>query len=183
MRTRDRVAELLADGLSQNAAAAALGISKATVAYHARNLGKPCDERCNRRYDWQAVQAYYDEGHSVAECRERFGFSSQTWYAARMRGDVVSRAAATPLGLLLVKGVKRTSYHLKNRLLAAGLKRNCCELCGVTEWLDRPLVMALHHVNGDNTDNRLANLQLLCPNCHSQTESFSGRNKNRNGSG
>jgi 5-methylcytosine-specific restriction endonuclease McrA len=39
--------------------------------------------------------------------------------------------------------------------------------------------MALHHVNGDNTDNRLENLQLLCPNCHSQTESFSGRNKRR----
>jgi 5-methylcytosine-specific restriction endonuclease McrA len=37
--------------------------------------------------------------------------------------------------------------------------------------------MALHHVNGDNTDNRLENLQVLCPNCHSQTESFSGRNK------
>jgi 5-methylcytosine-specific restriction endonuclease McrA len=45
--------------------------------------------------------------------------------------------------------------------------------------LERPLVMALHHVNGDNADNRLENLQLLCPNCHSQTEWFSGRNKAR----
>jgi Bacterial regulatory proteins, luxR family len=181
VQTRDMVAELLADGLSQSAVAAALGISKATVSYHARNLGKPRDERCNRRYDWEAIQAYYDEGYSVAQCRERFGFSTQSWYAARMRGAVVSRAVATPLELLLVKGVKRTSFHLKNRLIAAGLKRNRCEICGVTEWLERPLVMALHHVNGDNTDNRLPNLQLLCPNCHSQTESFSGRNKNRNG--
>lgn len=179
VRTREKVAELLADGLSQNAIAATLGISKATVSYHARNLGKPRDERCNRRYDWAAVQAYYDEGHSIAECRKRFGFSTQTWNAARLRGDVVSRPLAPPLDLLLVKGVRRTSYHLKNRLIAAGLKRNCCEICGVTEWLERPLVMALHHVNGDNTDNRLENLQVLCPNCHSQTESFSGRNKQR----
>ncbi len=36
--------------------------------------------------------------------------------------------------------------------------------------------MALHHINGEGTDNRLENLQLLCPNCHSQTPNFSGRN-------
>lgn len=177
VRTREKVAELLAEGLSQNAIAATLGISKATVSYHARNLGKPRDERCNRRCDWRAVQAYYDEGHSIAQCQARFGFSSRSWNAARLRGDVVARPVAPPLELLLVKGVRRTSYHLKNRLIAAGLKRNRCELCGISDWLERPLAMALHHVNGDNTDNRLGNLQVLCPNCHSRTESFSGPNK------
>jgi 5-methylcytosine-specific restriction endonuclease McrA len=43
--------------------------------------------------------------------------------------------------------------------------------------------MALHHINGDGRDNRLENLQFLCPNCHSQTENFAGRNVRRNGSG
>jgi len=123
------------------------------------------------------VQAYYDEGHSISECQATFGFSRETWNAARLRGDVVSRPLAPPLDQLLVRGVKRTSYHLKNRLLAAGLKVNRCEACGVESWLERPLVMALHHINGDNCDNRLENLQLLCPNCHSQTENYSGRNK------
>lgn len=39
--------------------------------------------------------------------------------------------------------------------------------------------MALHHVNGRAGDNRLANLRFLCPNCHSQTENFAGRNRGR----
>jgi 5-methylcytosine-specific restriction endonuclease McrA len=68
---------------------------------------------------------------------------------------------------------------LKGRLIAAGLKENRCEACGLTEWLGRPLSMALHHVNGDGLDNRIENLQLLCPNCHAQTDNFSGRGRRR----
>ena len=37
------------------------------------------------------------------------------------------------------------------------------------------LVLQLHHINGNNTDNRLENLMFLCPNCHSITENFAGR--------
>ena len=73
--------------------------------------------------------------------------------------------------------VNRT--HLKGRLFAEGLKENRCERCGITEWRGSPLAMALHHSNGDGLDNRLENLQLLCPNCHSQTENFAGRGRRR----
>jgi hypothetical protein len=132
-----------------------------------------------RRYDWAAVQRYYEQGHSVAQCQAHFGFGKQAWNNAVRRGDVLARPKATPLGDLLVAGVRRGRWNLKRRLIEAGLKEDACEECGVREWRGRPLTLALHHVNGIGHDNRLENLALLCPNCHSQTENFGGRNVRR----
>ena len=174
--TRDHVARLLEQGLSRKEIADRLGVSKSTVSYHARRLGGSIDARFARRYDWAAIQAYYDEGHTPAQCRERFGCSVPAWQDARRRGALRVRPAATPLSAWLATGTRVVRFHLKNRLMAAGLKENRCERCGLDEWLGAPLVMALHHVNGINDHNRLENLQLLCPNCHSQTENFGGRN-------
>lgn len=63
---------------------------------------------------------------------------------------------------------------LKERLLKEGFKVNKCERCGITEWQGAPIIIQLHHVNGDSKDNRLENLQMLCPNCHSQTDNYCG---------
>ena len=75
------------------------------------------------------------------------------------------------------------TYHcrknVKIRLLKEGLKANRCEHCGISQWRGEVLALALHHINGDRLDNRLENLELLCPNCHSQTDTFSGRNGHR----
>lgn len=175
-RTREKVADLLASGLSHTEIARRLEISKATVSYHVGRLGKQIDHRFGRRYDWDAVQAYYDEGHSVRDCARTFGFSTASWCEAVKRGAIVARPSATPISELLVAGTYRGRYNLKVRLLKEGLKSGRCERCGVRSWLGRELTLALHHVNGDRNDNRLENLQLLCPNCHSQTDTFAGRN-------
>jgi transposase-like protein len=177
---RRGVQALLESGASQAETARLLGITPATVSYHARALGLPVRSECARRHDWAAIQAYHDTGHSMRECQKRFGFSSKTWADAAARGALKPRPAAAPIALYLVTGRAKTSRtHLKRRLLAEGLKKNRCEVCGLTEWLGQPLAMALHHVNGDGLDNRLENLQLLCPNCHSQTENFAGRGRRR----
>jgi hypothetical protein len=175
IRTRERVAPLLAAGLTVTEVARRLGLSKSLVCYHKRRLGHSIEARFNRRYDWAEVQRFYDQGHSITECQEHFGFARKTFMDAVARGALVSRPHAAPIETYLVRGRRVNRYHLKGRLLAAGLKTNRCERCGLTEWLGEPLSMALHHVNGDGFDNRLENLMLLCPNCHAQTPNFSGR--------
>ncbi len=66
----------------------------------------------------------------------------------------------------------RNSNNLRKRLIDEGVKEYKCECCGNDSWLGKPIKLELHHINGNNTDNRIENLQLLCPNCHSMTDTF-----------
>jgi DNA-binding CsgD family transcriptional regulator len=175
--TRGEVHRLLSAGCSRAEVARRLGVSKSTVTYHAQRFGMNIDARAARRYDWRVIQRYYDADHSVQECRTRFGFSTASWTCAVRRGDVVARATTMPIEELLA--APRGRSHLKRRLIKAGLLAALCGSCGIREWRGGPLALELHHVNGDRSDNRLENLALLCPNCHSQTDTWGGRNGGR----
>ena len=178
--TRDEVEHRLSLGYTQARIARELGLTKSTIAYHTRSLGVRADPRFARRIDWSAVQRAIDvEGLSMRQCLERFHLGRDTWYRAMRRGDLVPQPGTTPIEVLLVVGRKTNRGHLKRRLIRTGLKKNQCELCGITEWCGKPLNMQLHHVNGDGTDNRLENIALLCANCHSQTDTYGGRNGHR----
>lgn len=82
-----------------------------------------------------------------------------------------------PLEEILKENRPYKSQDLKRRLIEEGYKLNKCENpeCGISEWYGHPLVLQLHHINGNHNDNRLENLQILCPNCHSLTENFNGK--------
>lgn len=66
---------------------------------------------------------------------------------------------------------------LKKRLINEQILPYKCAICGLTEWQNKPIVLQLDHINGIHDDHRLSNLRFLCPNCHSQTETYAGRNK------
>lgn len=72
------------------------------------------------------------------------------------------------------------SSSLRKRLIAEGFKENVCECCGIkAEWNGMPLTLQLDHINGNSFDNSLENLRILCPNCHTQTETHSGKNRHK----
>lgn len=127
-----------------------------------------------RRYNWAEVQRYYSAGRTYRECRERFGFCAAAWHKAVERGEVQPRSKVVPLQVLLATSRSRAS--VRNRLLRDGVFTNACSDCGLTQWRGRPISMHIDHINGIRDDHRLENLRMLCPNCHSQTPTYGGRN-------
>jgi 5-methylcytosine-specific restriction endonuclease McrA len=123
------------------------------------------------------VQAYYDEGHTFRQCQQHFGFSGAAWGKAVERGEITPRPRSKSIEQVLASKSARDCKKLK--LLRDGIFKYCCSQCGIFEWLGRPLALQIDHINGIHNDWRVENLRMLCPNCHSQTPTFAGRNAKR----
>jgi Zn finger protein HypA/HybF involved in hydrogenase expression len=81
---------------------------------------------------------------------------------------------------ILSNKVKFSTQQLKKRLIDEGVLEYKCSKCfNDGFWLDEVLILELDHINGDNKDNKLENLRILCPNCHSQTPTFRGRDREK----
>lgn len=73
---------------------------------------------------------------------------------------------------LTLNGPNISTSKLRDKLLNSGKKDHKCECCGNTEWNNKPIPLQLHHIDGNHSNNTLENLQLLCPNCHAQTDNY-----------
>jgi len=56
-------------------------------------------------------------------------------------------------------------------------QNNKCNICGITEWNHQPITFDMDHIDGDPHNNMPDNLQLICPNCHSQSATYKNRNR------
>lgn len=82
-----------------------------------------------------------------------------------------------PLTEILKDGIFLQTSNLKSRLLNNEYFTYECSVCKISEWNGKSISLQLDHINGKRRDNRLENLRLLCPNCHSQTDTFCGKNQ------
>lgn len=69
-----------------------------------------------------------------------------------------------------------TRASVRKRILNEKLLDYECKECGIKEWNKKKISLELDHINGNRHDHRLENLRWLCPNCHSQTKTFRGKN-------
>jgi len=132
------------------------------------------------------------ESFSFQEVFQKLGFSGSNTRVRRrvdelqldtshwFRKSCKPRAHKLPLDQVLIQNSTYTcTSALKAKLLKAGVLYNKCYECGLTSWRNKPLSLQLDHINGDRRDNRIENLRILCPNCHAQTDTYSGKNNKK----
>lgn len=78
-----------------------------------------------------------------------------------------------------IKNSSHRTFSIKRLILRFNLMPNKCECGNTGEWRGKKLVLQLDHKDGDSTNHTLKNLRFMCPNCHSQTTTFAGKNCKR----
>ena len=150
-----------------------------------------------RKFDEDTIRSFISSSCSIADACRKFGwkptganYRTVKRYIKELNLDVShftgkktninnvnNKKIEKPVEYYLVENSYIKLTTLRHKLIKSGLKKYECEKCGCNKWNGEQISLQLHHINGDNTDNRIENIQLLCPNCHSQTDNYCG-NKN-----
>ena len=129
--------------------------------------------------------ALYDQ-MPMEDSNSIMGFKAVSIYANTLDNTVwsspekqcvsLSKENKIDLNLILVENSTYSRTSLKKRLVEENILEYKCEKCSnVGEWLGKKITLQLDHKNGIFNDNRIENLRFLCPNCHSQTDTFAGK--------
>ena len=142
------------------------------------------------------IQKRVNKCNSICDMLEAFGYKKTSGSMAQLMKKVISEyeidiSHFTPykrtnqrqiysMDEILVRNSKYTNIdRLKRRIVKENILEYKCQCCGNKgEWNGKPLVLQLDHIDGNHTNHSIENLRFLCPNCHSQTETFCGKNAN-----
>lgn len=151
-----------------------LASASPSVAEVLRKLGLPTEGRPQRVLTQRLRELGIDTSHFTGSAWAT-GLTKQS---SPVMAKISAKRTRPDAEVFVDRSPETNGRRIVRRLRALGWEYACLE-CGLAEWRGRPLVLHLDHINGVSDDNRLENLRLLCPNCHSQTETYCGRNRNR----
>lgn len=138
-----------------------------------------------KQYKREELEKIVKESVSYMEIAKKLGYSLGGSYTKSINTMIQYYGFDT--SHFLGQGANKGKFKMENfttnskartnniRYSLINIRGNKCEICGLEEWNGKPITLELHHIDGDNTNHSLDNIQLLCPNCHSQTEGWRGR--------
>ncbi len=150
-----------------------------TAEYQLKNGKFCCSKRpagCDtlKKINSEGGKRAYDTGKRLS-AKERYATLPEE---TKQRMNWSKGKSLTPNEEIFVENSLYANEFVKQRIVKDELLEYKCNKCGIDSWQGESIVLDLDHINGNNKDNRLSNLRYLCPNCHSQTETYKGRNKN-----
>lgn len=146
-----------------------------------------------KQYTKEELQQMALESRSYAQWIEKMGYANQGGNITRVPKDILEAYPDINISHFTGQGWKKEtdSYDLlshdyqgrRDTIKRALINKrgHKCECCGLTTWQEQEIPLEVHHVNGNNQDNDVNNLLLLCPNCHALTDFYRGRNVRQHG--
>lgn len=132
--------------------------------------------------DDQLIKCFEEEPH-LGKMKSKLGLPEVTiWRRLKSLGLHCASKGGSSIDLKEILEGKHPYYQtfkLNKRLVKEKILEYKCSCCGISEWNNKPITLQLDHINGNNSDHRLENLRLICPNCHSQTDTYCGKNKEK----
>lgn len=128
------------------------------------------------------IMQWIKEGRSIAEIGKLLKCSRDTTYNWLKKLGIEYKGNQGLKGrkhdpkrkpaLELIKSPSISNSKKRERLIEDGIKENKCEICGLSEWMGKPIPLELHHKDFNHYNNELDNLQILCSNCHMQAHNY-----------
>ncbi len=190
----NKIKERLQFGHNYPSISRELNVAFSTIAYHAKKMNRESQSSNNKQFDWQAIQQFHNEGHNKGEIKEKFGISYTTINKAiknnlfvydtlKNRSRKIPQSKENVLKHYFTTNSMYFTSTIKKSIRRYDLIDYKCasEKCllndGINLWCDEIIILHLDHIDGIRNNNTLTNLRWLCPNCHSQTKTYCGRNK------